>query len=80
MEEELIQLRARAFFANQMLIAVVANVVQSGAYSANAARTNIQEVIDQAQRTMAPEHLPEITVIAQAYNQAIDKAAAELGK
>jgi hypothetical protein len=77
MEEQLTQLRALAFFANQMLICAVANTIRKGAYDPATAQTNVHEVIDQATRTLSPEHMPFITKVAAAYNEGIDKAVAD---
>ena len=78
MEEQLIQLRSMAFFANQMLVCVVKNAIMNGVYDPATARTNIHETIDQATRTLSPEHHGYITQIAQAYNVAIDAAVEEM--
>jgi hypothetical protein len=77
MEQQLMQLRALSFFANQMLIAVVKNAIINGAYDPNAARTNVQETLDQATRSLHAGHNETLTRIATAYNVAIDAGEVE---
>jgi hypothetical protein len=65
---------ATAFFAAQMLVCVIRSLVESGVYSADVARTNIQETIDQGTVTLSEAHHQYLSGLGQAFHEIVQRA------